>query len=101
MWKEKSNPSILKEIGKRIQRERLRQDITQACLAESSGVSLIVVQRIEKGMSISLQNLLGILRALNMLEGLEQLFPEPPISPILLKKLSGKTRKRASKTIYK
>lgn len=52
MWKEKSNPSILKEIGKRIQRERLRQDITQACLAEASGVSLIVVQRIEKGMSI-------------------------------------------------
>lgn len=77
MWKEKSNPSILKEIGKRIQRERLRQDITQVCLAESSGVSLIVVQRIERYVNIPSEHT-GILRALNMLEGLEQLFPRTP-----------------------
>lgn len=97
MWKERSNPFILIEIGSRIRQVRLQQNLSQKVLAENAGVSLKVIQRLEKGSAISTINLIAVLRELRMLERLDLLFPEPVISPILLQKLAGKKRKRASK----
>lgn len=94
MWTEKSNMMILKEIGLRIKEYRIRQYLQQKELAEDAGVSLDTVSRLEQGKNISFDKLLRILRVLEMLENLEDFIPEPPLSPLLMKKLQGKKKQR-------
>lgn len=97
MWVEMSNPAILIEIGRRIKEIRLKKKLQQKELAEMSGISLPSVQRLENGMSVTMDTLISVLRALNILENFEQLLPKLPISPILMKKLKGKTIYRIKK----
>jgi len=97
MWKKRSNPIILKEIGTRIRQIRLRLDITQRSLSDRSGVSLNVIQRLEKGSAVSTMNLISVLRELDLPENLDALLPLPEISPTLSIRPSGDERKRASK----
>lgn len=94
MWTEKSNNAILKDIGLHMKEYRIRQRMQQKELAESAGVSLDTIARLEQGKNISFEKLLRILRVLDMLENLEEFIPEPPISPILMKKLQGKKIER-------
>lgn len=94
MWTEMSNPAILAKLGARIKDARLRKSITQEELSLSAGVSSLTVANIEKGKSVTLSMLLGVLRSLGLLENLENLIPEAKISPLQLKKLQGKKRYR-------
>lgn len=94
MWTEKSNLAILKEVGLRIKEYRIRQNLQQKELAEGAGVGLDTVVRLEQGKNVSFDKILRILRELDMLENLEGFIPEPPLSPILMKKLQGKNKKR-------
>ena len=96
MWTEMSDPAILEEIAKRFKELRLRKNIQQSELSEYSGVALGTIRRFEAGEPVSMENLVRIMRGLGILENLEQLIPEEPISPILMKKLKSKKRKRAS-----
>ncbi len=95
MWKEMTNSAILEEIGQRLKDTRLRKNIQQKELAERCGISLPSVQRVEKGSVVSMETLVSVMRGLGLLENFEQLLPEAPISPLLMKKLKGKMRKRA------
>ena len=94
MWTEKSNNAILKDIGLRMKEYRIRQRMQQKELAEGAGVGLDTVVRLEQGKNVSFDKILRILRELDMLENLEGFIPEPPLSPILMKKLPGKNKKR-------
>jgi transcriptional regulator with XRE-family HTH domain len=94
-----SDPAIMQELSRRFKELRLRKDIQQKELAMNSGVSLAFIQRFERGENISVLNLLKIMRRLDLLENLEQLIPEQPISPMLLKKMQGGKRKRSSKKL--
>lgn len=94
MWTEKSNIAILREIGSRLKEYRMRKNLQQKELAENAGISLDTVARMEQGENISFDKLLRILRVLDMLENIELFIPEPPISPILMKKLQGKKKYR-------
>lgn len=91
-----STPGAMLTIGERIKENRLRINITQAELAECAGISKLSVLNAEAGKNVSLSTLINILRQLEMMENLEYLVPSPGISPILLKKLKGKKRLRAS-----
>lgn len=91
-----SNQAIHKEVGLRLQRERLNQNITQAHIAEQAGISRRTLVAAERGEGTSLETLIAILRALNSLEQLNALLPEVPPSPIELAKLKGKVRQKAS-----
>jgi hypothetical protein len=51
--------------------------ISQVDLAQKSGVGLTPLKRFEKTGAITLRNLIALLRALNLLERLETLIPEP------------------------
>lgn len=62
------------------------------------GVSRGSVINAEKG-QITLENLIALLRALNVADPLNAIFPEQPISPIQLAKLEGHKRQRASGVI--
>ena len=51
--------------------------VTQVDLARLSGVGLTPLKRFEKTGGITLNNLVALLRALNLLDGLERLVPAP------------------------
>jgi hypothetical protein len=51
--------------------------ISQVDLARKSGIGLTPLKRFEKTGAITLRNLVALLRALNLLDGLETLIPVP------------------------
>src|SRR5882762_124449 len=51
--------------------------MSQVDLAHKSGIGLTPLKRFEKTGAITLRNLVALLRALNLLDGLETLVPEP------------------------
>jgi hypothetical protein len=51
--------------------------LSQVEAARKSGVGLTPLKRFEKTGAITLRNLVALLRALNLLDGLETLIPEP------------------------
>jgi transcriptional regulator with XRE-family HTH domain len=77
-----SDDAVLGELGRRLARLRLDRNLTQQELATEAGVSRETVQRLERGHSVTLSGLLRVLRALELLEGLDALVPEPLASPI-------------------
>jgi len=93
---DQSDDMVLKEIGNRITQFRLNQDKTQAVLAMEAGVSHRTLIRVEHGHSIQASSLIRILRALQLLENLDALIPEPVVSPVQQLKMRGKQRQRAS-----
>jgi transcriptional regulator with XRE-family HTH domain len=92
-----SDSAILEELGARIARCRLNQNLTQEAFAELAGVSRPTVARLELGHSTTLSNLIRVLRALNLVKNLDALVPEPPISPIQQLKTKKQRRVRASR----
>ncbi len=91
-----NSQAVLKEIGVRIRRERLNQNITQVALARLAGVSRRVILDLERGKGCGLSSLIEILRALQKLDQLDTFLPDPGISPLQLAKLRGHERQRAS-----
>ena len=88
--------AILLEIGRRIQQERLNQNLSQAELSRKAGVSRKTMTNLETGEGCSLVTLLSVLRGLGRLDQLDAFLPDPGISPVELAKLQGKVRKRAT-----
>jgi len=91
-----SDGAILQALGDRLKQERLNQNLTQETLARNSGVSVIVIKRVEDGRGCSVGNFIRLLRSLNKLDNLDLFLPEPGISPIELARLSGRERKEAT-----
>ena len=91
-----SDTAALEVLGQRIARYRLNRNMTQGALAGEAGVSLPTVQRLEGGHSTQATNLIRVLRALQLLDNLESLVPEPAISPLQQARMQGRTRQRAS-----
>ncbi len=91
-----SDDAVLKEIGNRIVQYRLNRDKTQVALAQEAGVSNRTLLRVEHGHSVQASSLIRILRALQLLENLDVLIPEPAVSPVQQLKMQGKRRQRAS-----
>ena len=92
-----TNKEIIEELGWRLQTERLRQNITQAKLAQAAGISRRTLVGAERGESFTVDTLLAILRVLGRLDQLNAFLPEPKLSPVELSKLSGCRRKKASR----
>jgi len=91
-----SDTAILEELGKRLLRHRLNQNLTQQDLADEAGTGVNTVYRLEQGQSTQLSNLIRILRALGLVSNFDALVPESPPSPIDQAKLKKDERKRAS-----
>lgn len=90
-----TDESILTELGVRLAQRRIELQLTQAELAEQSGVSKRTVERIEAGSTSQLTTLIRIFRVLELLDRLEGLLPETGPSPLDLLKRKGKERQRA------
>lgn len=92
-----TDKSALALIGKRLAAFRIRNNWTQAQLAEQSGVSKGTIERIERGDSVQIVNFIKVLRACGMLESFLSVFPNDLPSPMQLLYMGKiKNRKRAS-----
>ncbi len=91
-----SDKAVLVEIGQRVQRERLNQNLTQGDLAHKAGVSRRTMQHLETGRGCTLAGLIRVLRTLNKLDALDSFIPQPGISPVQLSRLRGAERQRAT-----
>lgn len=91
-----SDGAILAEIGARIARARLERDWTQEHVARRASVGVNTLRRLERGEGATLTNLIRVLRALDLLDGLETALPVPAPSPIQRLRLAGRPRRRAS-----
>lgn len=91
-----SDKAVLEEVGHRLSRCRVEQEVTQAKLAKEAGLSKRTVERIEAGESTQTSSLVRIMRVLGLLESLDAAMPETGPRPMDLLKLRGKERQRAS-----
>jgi transcriptional regulator with XRE-family HTH domain len=82
----KSPQELQIELGLRIRQLRLSRNIDQRAVAEKAGVTRAALQNLEAGRGSSVQTLLRTLKALNYLEGIEMLAPQPTVNPLALLK---------------
>ncbi len=87
--------AVLEELGRRIQVQRLNENLAQAEVARKAGISRRALQNLESGRGCTLSLLIRVLRALGKLDQLDAFLPEPGLSPIQLAKLKGRERQRA------
>lgn len=80
----KSIAELQQELGRRLRQLRLARNLDQRTVAEKGGVTRAALQNLEAGRGSSLQTLLRTLKALNHLEGIEILAPEPTVNPLAL-----------------
>lgn len=91
-----SDDETLVRLAERLSRHRLDRDQTQAEVAPTAGVNRRTVSKVENGHVIDSRSLVRILRALDLLVGLDVLIPESEVSPVALAKNRNRVRKRAS-----
>jgi putative transcriptional regulator len=92
---ENNDSAVLAELGRRLARTRLERNLTQEELAREAGVSKATIERLEAGDAVKSTSLIHVLRALNLLEALDRLIPEPLPSPLERLKMEGRRRRRA------
>jgi putative transcriptional regulator len=91
-----TDATVLAELGQRLERHRLERNWTQAELAAEAGVGQATVQRAERGESVQMTSMIKLLRALELLAGLDLAVPESIDLPIAqLEREQRRTRRRA------
>ena len=96
--KQVTDDAVLRELGGRLARTRLNRNLTQAQLAEQSGISKRTLERLEAGgVATQLSGFIRVCRTLDLIGRFELLVPEPAASPIELLRLHGRRRRRASR----
>jgi transcriptional regulator with XRE-family HTH domain len=92
-----TDQTILQELGERLTQVRIERNLTQAALAEQSGVAKRTIERLESGQAATqLSSFLRICRALGLLDRFEQLLPMTAPSPMAQLRQQGRKRQRAS-----
>ena len=91
-----ADPALVKEICHSLKQMRLSKNLTQAELAEMSGLNRVTISRMEGGRAATLLTVVQVLRALDKLEILDIFREESEISPLQLLKMQEKQRQRAS-----
>ncbi len=103
-WIAASDTALIKTIGSFIKHHRLLQNKTQTQLAEDSGIARSTLALFENGKNTSLIVFIQLLRALSLLQMLQEFKVKQEISPLQLAKMEQAKRKRAkptTKQIYK
>jgi transcriptional regulator with XRE-family HTH domain len=90
-----TDEAVLGELARRIARIRLERNLTQAQVATKAGIARATLQRLEAGESTDLSTFIRVLRALDLLPGLEVALPGPSPSPIERLRMLRRQRQRA------
>jgi transcriptional regulator with XRE-family HTH domain len=98
----RSIAELQEELGRRLRQLRLSRNLDQRTIAEKAGITRGALQNLEGGHGSSVQTLLRTLKALNYLEGIEILAPEPTVNPLaLLRSSKPPQRVRRSRSTRK
>ena len=73
---------ILAELGSRLARLRKQQGYSQQKLATEAGLGVATLRRIEAGDGSQMDSWLKLLKALNMISGINEFLPENLSSPM-------------------
>lgn len=76
-----NNEEIKKIIGAKIKRYRINAGYSQSDLAKRSGISIHSISNIENGNGFTLDNLLNIMRSLNLINNIDKLIPDVADNP--------------------
>ena len=90
---ELNDTAVLNELGERMAHRRIQLGLTQTALSEQAGVSRSTVDRLERGHSVQLTNLVRVLRELKLLDNVDVLLPAATPTPMELLERDGKRRR--------
>ncbi|MDO4160910.1 MAG: helix-turn-helix transcriptional regulator [Prevotellaceae bacterium] len=82
-----STPEIVRILGSRFREYRMRCNLTQSEAAERAGVAKSTLQKFESGnaCNMSITTLILLLKVVGRINALEELLPELPESPYLIR----------------
>lgn len=91
-----TNYEIMTLLALRLKEYRLAARVSQAEMAERSGVGLATIAHLEQGkqVNLTLNNLISLLKALGLEGRLVEMLPELPMTPLALKKINRLIPKR-------
>lgn len=91
-----SNSDIVRLLGRRFRQYRIAMQMKQSEVAQKAGLSVFTLSQFENGRSsnITMANLVALLRMIGLLENVDQLLPELPMSPYELERIQKKERQR-------
>ncbi len=92
-----TDAAVLAELGSRLERHRLERNWTQAELAAEAGGGQATVQRAERGESVQMTSMIKLLRALELLAGLDLAIPESIDLPIARLEREQRGRRRRAR----
>ena len=94
-----TNYEIMSILARRIKEYRLSARMSQAEMAERSGLGLTTIAHLEQGkqINITLSNLISILKAIGLEGRILELLPELPVPPMALKQINKLIPKRIRK----
>ena len=82
-------------MGGKVEEIRLARNLTQAQLGQGAGITVLTLQRLEKGKGVSLDTFIRVLSALELQTNLETLLPDPSVRPVERVNQHGHERLRA------
>ena len=86
---------VMKEVGLCLAKIRLSRNITQDSLAQSAGIGLRTLRRLEHGESSTFDSFLRVVIVLGYTDDLLSIFPVHDVRPIERMEAKQKERKRA------
>ena len=92
---EYSTPELVRLLGLRFKEYRMRCNLTQREVAEQSGIGLTTIHKFENGTAgnLSLSTFLLLLKVIGQINALDDLLPELPESPYLIRKENKKAQR--------
>ena len=92
---EYSTPELVRLLGSRFKEYRLRCNLTQREVSEQSGIGLTTIHKFENGTAgnLSLSTFILLLKVVGQISALDDLLPELPESPYLIRKEDKKAQR--------
>lgn len=92
---EYSIPELVRLLGSRFKEYRMRCNLTQKEVAEQSGIGLTTIHKFENGTAgnVSLATFILLLKVVGQINALNDLLPELPESPYLIRKNERKAQR--------
>ncbi len=92
---EYSIPELVKMLGSRFKDYRMRSNMTQKEVAEQSGLTVNTIHKFENGRvpNLSLSTFLLLMKAIGCINSLDEMMPELPESPYLVKESGEKVQR--------
>lgn len=100
---EYSTPELVRMLGERFKEYRMRCNLTQKEVSELSGVGLTTIHKFENGTAgnLSLSTFILLLKVIGQINYLDDLLPELPPSPYLMRRNEKKAQRIRHKILKK